>query len=204
MINEPHLPDLDRVLLRTLFPNGTTQGINCYNVTCYRMTTSQLENLVYILSSSGKRSTFPPSTLKVTGPSQRLRPVCILRVCVCVCVRACVRACVRMCVCVCVGRGESAIIQLRIYVRSALTYASFHVTITVITMAASSTSTMPAMTPPTFVPESGEEGLVITFFTPLICVLMLQRSCNGLIQWGWIAKVCSLHNIFCLSTIRFT
>ena len=120
----------------------------------------------------------------------------------CVCV--CARACVRVCVCVCVGRGESAIIQLRIYVRSALTYASFHVTITVITMAASSTSTMPAMTPPTFVPESGEEGLVITFFTPLICVSMLQRSCNGLIQWGWIAKVCSLHNIFCLSTIRFT
>ena len=62
--------------------------------------------------------------------------------------------------------------------RPALTYASFHVTITVITMAANSTSTMPAMIPPTFVPESGEEGLVITFFTPLICVLMLQRSCN--------------------------
>ena len=103
MINEPHLPDLDRVLLRTLFPNGTTQGINCYNVTCYRMTTSQLENLVYILSSSGKRSTFPPSMLKVTGPSQRLRPVCILRVCVCVCVCVCVHACVCAYVCVCVG-----------------------------------------------------------------------------------------------------
>jgi len=31
---------------------------------------------------------------------------------------------------------------------------------------------MPAMTPPTFVPESGEEGLVITFFTPLIIMCL--------------------------------